>query len=137
MSISHSKMKKTIAAGIAALTLGGAAIASATPAEAQWGGGWRHHGGWRHGGFHHAGWCHGGFHHGYRHYHRPHFGGGAVAAGLVGGLALGALAASPAYGYGYGYAPVAYGYGGECFVERRRSIDPWGRVVVRKIRTCY
>jgi hypothetical protein len=67
MSISHSKMKKTIAAGIAALTLGGAAIASATPAEAQWGD----------------------------------------------------------------------GYGGECFVERRRSIDPWGRVVVRKIRTCY
>jgi hypothetical protein len=34
MSISHSKMKKTIAARIAALTLGGAAIASATPAEA-------------------------------------------------------------------------------------------------------
>src|SRR5687768_3070393 len=61
MSISHSKMKKTIAAGVAALTLGGAAIASATPAEAQWGGGWRHHGGWRHGGFHHAGWRHGGF----------------------------------------------------------------------------
>lgn len=134
MSISHSTIKKTIAAGVAALTLGGAAIASATPAEAQWGG-WRHHGGWRHGGFHHAGWRHGGFHHGYRHYHRPHFGGGAVAAGLVGGLALGALAASPAYGYGYGYAPVAYGYGGECFVERRLSIDPWGRVVVRKIRT--
>ncbi|MFZ4532625.1 MAG: hypothetical protein ACOYOJ_12520 [Alsobacter sp.] len=41
--------------------------------------------------------------------------GGAVAAGVVGGLALGAIAASassyPAYGYGsgYGYAP-AYSY---------------------------
>jgi hypothetical protein len=44
-------------------------------------------------------------------------GGGAVAAGIIGGLAAGALigaAASnayayPSYGYGYGYAP-AYGY---------------------------
>jgi hypothetical protein len=44
-------------------------------------------------------------------------GGGAVAAGVIGGLAAGALigaAASnayayPSYGYGYGYAP-AYGY---------------------------
>jgi hypothetical protein len=37
--------------------------------------------------------------------------GGAVAAGVIGGLAVGALAATaarPAYGYGY----PAYGYGG-------------------------
>ena len=125
MAISRSKMKKTLAAGLAAITLGGAAIASATPAAAQWGWGPRY----------------GGYHYGYR--HRPYYGGGgAVAAGLIGGLAIGALAARPAYGYapvGYygGYAPVAYGYGGECFVERRRTIDPWGRVIVRKIRTCY
>jgi hypothetical protein len=46
--------------------------------------------------------------------------GGAVAAGVIGGLALGALAATPGYyGYGYapyhsgyGYAPTYYGYGG-------------------------
>ena len=44
--------------------------------------------------------------------------GGAVAAGVIGGLAAGALIgaaassayAAPAYGYDYGYAP-AYGYG--------------------------
>jgi hypothetical protein len=43
--------------------------------------------------------------------------GGAVAAGLIGGLAAGALIgaatnayAAPSYGYGYGYAP-AYSYG--------------------------
>ena len=56
-----------------------------------------------------------------------------MAAGLVGGLALGALASSPYYGgygygdpyyggYGYGYAPAGYGYGG-CAVERRRVVD--------------
>ncbi len=43
--------------------------------------------------------------------------GAAVAAGVIGGLAAGALIAgaanayaAPRYGYGYGYAP-AYGYG--------------------------
>ena len=117
MAISRSTMKKTLAAGLAAVTLGGAAIASATPASAQWGGGW-------------------GRGYGYGYGYRPYYGGGAVAAGLVGGLALGALAARPAYGYGYGaYAPVEYG--GECFIERRRTVDPWGRVIVRRVRTCY
>jgi hypothetical protein len=113
MSIFGSKMKKTLAAGLAAATLGGAAIASATPASAQWGWG-----------------------RGYGYGYRPYYGGGAVAAGVVGGLALGALATRPAYGYGYGaYAPVEYG--GECFIERRRTVDPWGRVIVRRVRTCY
>ena len=120
MSISRSKMKKTLAAGLAAVTLGGAVIASATPASAQWGWGPRY---------------------GYGYGYRPYYGGGAVAAGLVGGLALGALAARPAYAYPYyggGYAPVGYyGGGGECFIERRRTVDPWGRVIVRRVRTCY
>ena len=38
--------------------------------------------------------------------------GGAIAAGIIGGLALGALASTPhyyGYGPGYGYAPYAYG----------------------------
>lgn len=119
MAISRSKMKKTIAAGLAAVTLAGTAIASATPASAQWGWGPRY-----------------GYGYGYR--YRPYYGGGAVAAGLVGGLAVGALAARP-YGYPYyGYAPAAYGYDyGECVIERRRTIDPWGRVIVRRVRTCY
>ena len=37
--------------------------------------------------------------------------GGAFAAGIIGGLALGAIASAP-YGYApYGYAPSYYGYG--------------------------
>src|SRR3954453_23999140 len=38
---------------------------------------------------------------------RPYYGGGALAAGLIGGLALGTLAASAGSYYGYGYC---YGY---------------------------
>src|SRR5215207_3948003 len=50
-----------------------------------WGGGW----GWR----------------------RPYYGGGgALAAGLIGGLALGALAASASSYYGYGYPSYGHGY---------------------------
>ncbi len=55
---------------------------------------------------------------GYGGYHGYHGGwgwGAPLAAGLIGGLALGALASGPAYGggyspYGYGYAPYRYGY---------------------------
>jgi len=65
-------------------------IAGATPTEhVQWWG-WRGYGGW--------GW------------RRPYYGGGALAAGLIGGLALGTLAASAGSYYGYGY-PSYYGYG--------------------------
>jgi hypothetical protein len=47
---------------------------------------------------------------------RRGWGGGALAAGIIGGLALGAIASSPyrySYGYapGYAYAPTYYGYG--------------------------
>jgi hypothetical protein len=44
--------------------------------------------------------------------YRRHHDGGAVAAGLIGGLALGSIAGSviagsqPAYGYSYGYMPA-------------------------------
>src|SRR5215207_1432745 len=75
-------------------------IAGAAPTEhVQW---W----GYRWGGY---GW-------GWR---RPYYGGGALAAGLIGGLALGTLAASagsyygygyPSYGYGYSYYPSSYAY---------------------------
>jgi hypothetical protein len=80
--------------------VGLAALGSIAPAEAQmyygrhgWGGGY--HGGWN-----------------YRRAHRWH-GGGALAAGLIGGAVLGgiaAAAASPGYGYGYGYPAYSYGY---------------------------
>lgn len=58
---------------------------------------------------------------GYRGYHHGGWGWGApLAAGLIGGLALGALASGPAYGgayspYGYGYAPYRYGYPGYAY----------------------
>ena len=85
-------------------------IAGSAPTEqVRWGGGW---GGFRGGGygfrgygFRGYGW--GGYGGGWR---RPYYGGGALAAGLVGGLALGTLAASTGSYYGYGY-PSYYGSG--------------------------
>ena len=57
--------------------------------------------------------------------------GGAIAAGIIGGLAVGALVAAAAngpYGYGPGYyaaGPANYGYGG-CYWTRQRVWDGWG-----------
>jgi hypothetical protein len=82
--------------------LAGAALIMASginPAEAQWrrAGWYGGHGGWYGGYYRHRGWG----------------GGGALAAGLVGGAVLGGLAAAaatPAYGYGYGYGYPANSY---------------------------
>jgi len=70
---------------------------------------------------------------GYRRY-----GGGAVAAGVATGLALGAVgaAASPYYydGYpAYGAAPV---YGGDCYLVDRRGYDAWGNPVIQREQVC-
>ena len=68
-------------------------------------------------------------------------GGGAVAAGVVGGLAAGAIIGSAAAnnryynGPGYverDYAPVY----GPCHTEREQVVDDWGRVRYRRIRVC-
>ncbi|HEX5263964.1 MAG TPA: hypothetical protein VFW13_10585 [Phenylobacterium sp.] len=93
-------MKKLLTAAMAAITLGGAVLATAAPAEA------RPHG-----------YYGGGYYGGYHHHDNT---GAAVAAGVV-GLALGAALASNHgyynrgyYGggyypaYGYAYAPPAY-----------------------------
>src|SRR3954447_10433668 len=106
------RTKATLTAGLAALTLGGAILASATSAQAGAGTGtWRNgmvagpYGAGYYGGqaYSPAGY---GYRRGYG-YHR-HNNGGAVAAGLIGGLALGALATAPAYSYpAYPAYPVA------------------------------
>jgi hypothetical protein len=66
--------------------------------------------------------------------------GGAIAAGIIGGLAVGALVAAAAngpYGYGPGYyaaGPANYGYGG-CYWTRQRVWDGWGWRA-RPVRVC-
>lgn len=72
--------------------------------------------------------------------------GGAIAAGVLGGLAVGAIAGSAAansnagYGYNNGYpayaapAPV---YGGGCYFERRPVYDDDGEMIGhRRVRVC-
>ncbi|MGI8525861.1 MAG: hypothetical protein ACR2K5_06700 [Pseudolabrys sp.] len=67
--------------------------------------------------------------------------GGAVAAGVVGGLAAGAIIGSqlnqrPYYGgpayYQAPYEPVYR----SCHIERQEVVDQWGRVRFRRIRVC-
>jgi hypothetical protein len=73
-----------------------------------WGGAGRYGG--LHGGWGGAG-RYGGWHGGWRGYGRPGWGGGgALAAGLLGGLFLGGLSAG-AYPYGYGPYAAGYPYG--------------------------
>jgi hypothetical protein len=126
-------MRKILTVALAALTLGGAVAAAATPAAA------RPHGGWGGHGYYGGGRYYG---------HRGSVAGPAIAAGVV-GLALGAALASnsrPAYGYydsdypryGYGYAPGYYGYGGGYCESRRWVYDPYigRRVMVRSSYAC-
>lgn len=148
MVLSSGKIKTALLGGVAALTVAGAVVTTSAPAEAGWRG---YRGGGYYGGYRGFYGGHRGFY-GYRHYNRG-FGGGALAAGLIGGVALGAIAAnSYPYGYGYGYGgyypatyaqPVYYGgyggygggYGG-CWIERRVRFTPWGERVVRKVQIC-
>ena len=67
--------------------------------------------------------------------------GGAIAAGVVGGLAVGAIIGSQAnrggyYGPGYygeqAYAPVY----SNCRTEREQVVDQYGRYHTRRIRVC-
>jgi hypothetical protein len=66
--------------------------------------------------------------------------GGAIAAGVIGGLAVGAIVGSQAnrgyYGgpgyYEPGYQPVY----GACHIERQRVVDQYGNYHVRRIRVC-
>jgi hypothetical protein len=107
--------RKTLAASAASLAL--AAVLATTPASADWHGGYGgrgHHG--------HRGW-----------------GGGAIAAGIIGGLALGALAVG---GSRRAYAEPVYAtdpvYDGPvCHRAARPVYDAWGRYVgERMVRIC-
>ena len=141
-----SRAQVTLMAGFVALALSGAAMTAPTPAEAG-----SSTGRWRNGmvagpdgvGYYGRPAYRGSY--GYRpaYYGRRSNVGGAVAAGVIGGLALGALAASPAYSYpAYSYpaypvaAPSYYGpgyYAGpSCYTVRRRFVDAWGQVFVRR-----
>lgn len=114
-------MNKILTAGMAALTLAGGALTTATPAAAR---------DWN------------GYHGGYYRGDRGDDAGAAIAGGIV-GLALGASLAShnggPYYGgsyYGPAYGPGYYGpgYGGTC-VSHRSVWDGYrGRYVLRTIR---
>jgi hypothetical protein len=66
-----------------------------------------------------------GYYGGYGGWRHRHYG-GAVAAGIVGGLALGALAASAAQ-------PT---YVSGCWTERRSFVNAWGDVTIRRVRVC-
>jgi hypothetical protein len=76
----------------------------------------------------------------YRYYRRGNRG-GAVVAGLIGGLALGTIASAAANPYYY--SPAYYPYyrpayfGPRCVLERRRVVNRYGRLVWRRIEVCY
>jgi hypothetical protein len=106
----RSTMRKLGIVAVAALSLAGATLATLGPAEARpWGDHRGHH-------WHGGGW-------------------GLAAPAVIGGLALGALAAAP---YAYGrprYVAYEDDYV-ECYVKRRVRYTPHGPVV-RHVRVCY
>jgi hypothetical protein len=116
-----SMLRKVGIAAVAALTMGAGVTATATPSAAQ---GWYGHG-WHGGGWHGGGW-------GWR---RGYWGGGwgwggPVAAGVIGGLALGALAGS-AYVSGPAY------YNG-CYWQNQPAYDAWGNFAgYQPVQVCY
>ncbi|MFD0934524.1 hypothetical protein ACFQ12_04915, partial [Methylobacterium trifolii] len=69
---------------------------------------------------------------------------GAAALGVLGGLAVGGAIASSQNGYYPGQpvyraprpAYVEEDYGPVCHFERRRYVDAYGDVIVRRVRVC-
>jgi hypothetical protein len=127
-----ARVKKFVAVAAIAGAIAAGSIGAATPAAADgWGRGWGHHGGGWGGpgrGWGRPGW--GGYHGG-----RGGGWGAPVAAGVLGGLALGALAASsyqPNYYGGYGSYDAP-----SCYPARQPIVDDWGNVVAyRRVRVC-
>jgi hypothetical protein len=95
--------------------------ATATPAAAQ---GWYGHG------WHCASWYGGGWGWGPSYWGGGWGWGAPVAAGVISGLAAGALAGT-AYAYGTGYY-------GRCYVQNRPTYDDWGNFVgYVHVQVCY
>jgi hypothetical protein len=113
-----NRIKTTMLAGLAALTL---TLGVEAPASAQV---FHGHGGGFHGGFRGGYGYHGGY--GYRGGWGP-----GLGLGIVGGLAAGALIAGsyPYYGYGYGY--------GGCY-RPRPTYDAYGNYLgTHVVNVCY
>ncbi|GLK74235.1 hypothetical protein KHC23_02310 [Ancylobacter dichloromethanicus] len=98
---------------LAALALAGATLLTAVPAAAD---------GWRGPGWRGPGWGGPGYYYG----PRRHNNGAAVAAGIIGGLAVGAIAAGAANNY---YRP-------SCWMETRTLYNSWGQPYYRDVRVC-
>jgi len=136
-------MRKIITAALAALTFGGAVLATAAPAAARPYGDWNR-GGWNHGGYRY-----------YGHHHHGNDAGVAIAAGVV-GLALGAALASdsghrgyysngyysngyygrsysPGYYYNGGYYNGGYGYYDEGYRICESSRLVWDPYIRRRV----
>lgn len=88
--------KKFLTAGLVASTVGASVLAASSSAQA---GHWHHH------------------------RHHGHYWGGAAAAGVLGALAVGAIAANS--------------YGGGCYFTRQPVTDGWGNFLYyRRVRVC-
>lgn len=61
---------------------------------------------------------------------------GAVAAGVVGGLAVGAIVGSQMNRNNDGYRYRNRAYARDCYIERRDYEDRYGRLHVRNVRVC-
>lgn len=65
--------------------------------------------------------------------------GGAIAAGVVGGLAVGAIVGSQANRNYYGgpsYVDQPAYAAGYCHIERREISDGYGNIRIRRVRVC-
>ena len=61
---------------------------------------------------------------------------GRIAAGVVGGLAVGAIGGSQLNRNDDGYRYRTRAYARECYIERRDYEDRYGRLHVRNVRVC-
>lgn len=129
--------RKTLVPAIAALVAAAGIVSLSSNAEAGWrgartgvSGGFGQHQAFRpapRAGFAHQRW-------GYR---NNGWRGGAVAAGVIGGLALGSIAAHAARPQYYEPSYVSEPDYGTCFYEKRPVHDSWGNYVGnRAIRVC-